>query len=863
MAASRRTDKKNVLFTSARRATMEHESWEKVRRTFFKAIRRPLEQRSHFLDRSCKQDTSLRREVESLLASYDRAATFMESPAFRPRRLEKRRKLEAGEEFNHYRIIRQIGSGGMGDVYLAEDTILERKVALKLMPENVAADGEDLQRFEQEARAASALNHPNILTVYEVGADEGCRFIVTEFIEGESLRERLKRARVKPDQALEIAIQVAMALETAHENGIIHRDIKPENIMIRHDGLVKVLDFGLAKLMDAPFWEKADSKASTKQMVSTAPGIILGTPGYMSPEQTRGKETDARTDIWSLGCVLYEMLAGKRPFEGETGSDAIAAILTSDPPPLSGYVPDLPNELERIVDATLRKDVDARYHGIGDLLTELRSVQENLEFAAKLEQSGVGLILEPLGEVRQINSIAVLPFQNATGCQEIEYISDGIAESLINNLAQLEQLRVIARSTAFSYKDKDLVPQAIGRELKVQTLLTGCVRQSGDKLWVQVDLVDASTGSQLWGEEYERPVSEVLRMRQAITEDVTKKLKLRLSGEQQKSLIRRDTSNSEAYRLYLKGRHLWEKRTAVNLKKAIAYFEQSIDCDASYALAYVGLADSFVLLEDYAGTPPCQTLPKARAAAQQALQINEQLAEAHASLGLIEAKSWNFDEAEREYRRAIELNSNYPTTHLWYGLYLRMRGRFKEATSEMKRAQDLDPLSSATSTNIARNYLATGEFDTAIAEAEKVLELDPDFPGAHHVLGSAYWSEGKRDDAFGELERAVELSGRHSFELEQLGVRCSAAGMTDRAGAILKELEAKYESSEALGRSVASLYAALGDKEQAFAWLEKDFQNHSGPLPEIAFDPEETALRKALSDDPRWSDLLRRIGLQS
>ena len=841
---------------------MEHQSWEKVRRIFFKAIRRPLEQRSHFLDRSCKADISLRREVESLLDSYDRATSFMESPAFHFPKPENCRKLKTGEDFTHYKIIRLIGSGGMGDVYLAEDTILERKVALKLMPESVVAGSENLQRFEQEARAASGLNHPNILTVYEIGAHEGCRFMVTEFIEGESLRERLKRARIKPDQALEIAIQVATALETAHENGIIHRDIKPENIMIRHDGLVKVLDFGLAKLMDTRPWQKVDSKASTRQMVSTAPGIILGTPGYMSPEQTRGKETDARTDIWSLGCVLYEMLAGERPFEGETGSDAIAAILTSDPAPLSGYVPDIPTELERIVNSALRKDVDARYHGIGDLLTELRSVQENLEFTAKLEQSSVGLLLEPLVDVRQIHSIAVLPFQNATECLETEYISDGIAESLINNLAQLEQLRVIARSTAFSYKDKDLVPQAIGRELKVQTLLTGCVRQSGDKLWVQVDLVDAATASQLWGEEYEGLVSEVLRMRQAITEDVTKKLKLRISGEQQKSLVRRDTANSEAYRLYLKGRHLWEKRTAANIKKAIAYFEQSIDCDASYALAYVGLADSFVLLEDYAGTLPCETIPKARAAAHRALQINEQLAEAHASLGLIEAKSWNFDEAEREYRRAIELNSNYPTSHLWYGLYLRMRGRLKEAISEMKLAQDLDPLSSAISTNIARNYLATGEVDAAIEEAIKVLELDPNFPGAHHVLGSAYWNEGKRDAALTEFERAVELSGRHSFELEQLGVRCCAAGMTDRARTILEELEVNYESNKALGRSVASLYAALGDKEQAFSWLEKDFQNRRGPLPEIAFDTEANILRDALRGDPRWSDLLQRIGIQ-
>ncbi len=455
-------------------------------------------------------------------------------------------------------------------------------------------------------------------------------------------------------------------------------------------------------------------------------------------------------------------------------------------------------------------------------------------------------------------SIAVLPFDNATRNADTEYLSDGISEAMINSLTELQQLKVIARSTAFRYKGKQIDPQSVGRDLNVRTVLMGVVRQVGDRLNVQVDLVDAMTGSQLWGQEYERKLVDVVTVKQALVREVTEKLKVKLTGEQQQRLTQRDPTNPEAYQFYLRGRYYWERRTAENLTKAIGQFQQAADKDPNYALAYVGLSDSYVLLENYAGTPANESLPKAKAFAARALQIDSSLAEAHTSLGYVYNNLWQWKEAEDEFKRAIELNPNYPTAHHWYSLFLLDAGRVAEAKAAIKRAQELDPLSLIIGITVTYAYLGEGDAKFAIAQSKKVVELDPSFPRGHEFLGLALLEDRRYEEAIAELEKAVELSGRERWPLHDLGFGYGISGRHTEAQAILKELLGKYEMGQAIGQDLAAVCAGLGDKDQAFAWLEKDFQTRSGLLPWIRWAPAFASLRS----DPRYADLLRRMGLQ-
>jgi len=455
-------------------------------------------------------------------------------------------------------------------------------------------------------------------------------------------------------------------------------------------------------------------------------------------------------------------------------------------------------------------------------------------------------------------SIAVLPFENASGNADTEYLSDGISEALINSLTELQQLKVIARSTAFRYKGKQVDPQAVGRELKVRTVLMGVVRQLGDRLNVQVDLVDAMTGAQLWGEEYERKLADVLAVKQALVREVTEKLRLKLTGEQQQRLTQRDTTNPEAYQFYLRGRYYWNKRTAENLKKAIEQFQQAADKDPNYALAYVGLADCYLLLEDYVGTPASETYPKAKAFAQRALQLDSSLAEAHTSLAYVYSNLWQWEQAEEAFKRAIRLNPNYSTAPHWYSLYLLDLGRIDEAMAEIKRAHELDPLSLVIGTTLTYAYIAKGDVNSSIAQCKRVIDLDPNFPRAHEYLGLAYLKQGRHSEAIAELQKAVELSGRERRPLRDLGYGYAISGRRAEALAALKELEGKYEKHEAIGQDLAAVYAGLGEKDQAFAWLEKDFQARSGLLAWIRWTPPFDSLRS----DPRCADLLRRMGLK-
>ncbi len=674
----------------------------------------------------------------------------------------------------------------MGEVYLALDAKLERHVALKLLPDKFILDKERLHRFVREAKAASALNHPNIITIHEIGEENGAHFIATEYIEGETLRRKLQTERLEIDETLSIAMQIAAALDAAHRNGIVHRDIKPENVMLREDELVKVLNFGLAKLTEKKDDATSDTEAPTQVLVKTTLGVVMGTTAYMSPEQARGREVDARTDIFSLGAVMYEMLTGRLPFAGETTADILGALLHKEPQPLRELAPETPADLQHIVSKALRKDKDERYQTIKSLLADLRTLKQEIEFAAKLERSAsperdrvasasqspvattANVALSSTGmqaatvrptssaeyitsgikqrkgsfsaalailvvaalsfgywyfsrsspTTTQIESIAVLPFKNESVNSDTEYLSDGISEALINSLTELRQLRVIARSTAFRYKGREVDPQRVGRDLNVRAVLTGRVRQIGDRLDIQVDLVDATTGAQLWGEGYERKVSDVLAVKQAIAREVTEKLRLRLSGEEQQLLVRRDTTNAEAYQFYLRGRFHWNKRRVKDLQQAIEYFQQAVAVDPNYALGYAGLADAYTLFSGFSDIPSRELMPKAKEAALRALSLDDGLAEAHAALGLILLLyDYDFAGAERESKRAIELNPNYATAHHFYSRLLSAQGRHEEAFAEIRRALEIDPLALPINWFYGHALFHARKYDESIAQS--------------------------------------------------------------------------------------------------------------------------------------------------
>jgi len=825
--------------------------------------------------------------------------------------------LSPNSHLGRYEIRSQLGQGGMGEVYLAWDTKLDRKVALKILPSDLAANKERLRRFEQEAKAASALNHPNIITIYEIEQIDDVNFIATELIDGEVLREQVRRGPMNLDDVLDVAIQTASALSSAHAFGIVHRDIKPENIMVRHDRIVKVLDFGLAKLTDGPTPELVSTQAPTRPLINTDPNVVMGTAVYMSPEQARGLQIDARTDIFSLGVVMYEMVTGRLPFEGSTSTEVLASVLSNkEPQPLARYSRDAPIELERIVSKTLRKEREQRYQTTKDLQLDLQSLKQQLDFDARLERSippqtgdGFGTSFETAPVVSAqspvtasinhstanlikdngrilvillaiaiiaistltyffyyarstaaIDSIAVLPIINASNDPNSEYLSDGITESIISNLSQLTQLKVMARSTVFHFKGKEIDPREVGRQLGVRAVMSGRLLRQGDHLILRTELVNVADGTQLWGGESDRELSNVLGLQQDISREISEKLRLKLTGEEKKRLTERDTTSAEAYEFYLRGRYFWNKRTADGLTKAIEQFQQAINRDPNYALGHVGLADSYVLLEEYAGIPSSETLPKARAAADRALEIDNSLAEAHASSGVIFQQMWRWPEIAEEYKRAISLNPNYPSAHHFLSIYYRTQGNLDDSLREIQRAQELDPLSSVIGQNVAEVYLLKNDLNSAIAQCQRIIELDPNFPGAHDELGFVYLKAQRNEEALKEFQKTVELSGRASRYLGDLGYCCAVTGRRAEALAILKELEEKYGRREAIGQYLAAVYTGLGDKDQAFAWLEKDYEQRSGiRLPWVkwwfAFNN--------LHGDPRYAALLHRLGLKA
>jgi eukaryotic-like serine/threonine-protein kinase len=767
--------------------------------------------------------------------------------------------LVISKTVSHYRIIEKLGEGGMGEVYLAEDTRLGRQVALKFLPASYQYDPERREKFFKEARAASAVHSPNIAAIYDIGEHQENTFIVMEYVKGETLARRIERGPLDVREATEIAAQIAEALDEAHRQGFVHRDIKSSNLMLTNRGLVKVLDFGIATATQPEGTDTQDGTDRTAPLnQQTSIGVVVGTVQYMSPEQALGHKVDHRTDIFSLGVVLYEMLTGRLPFEGKNSTELIDKVLHAEPTAVARFNYSVPGELERIVRKCLEKERDRRYQSAHELAVDFRTLLRDSgpRATALIDTGSRTRGTRRLRSSKAIRSLAVMPFANASDDPEMDYLSDGITETIISNLSQIPRLRVMARSTVFRYKGRDVDPLQIGSELEVRAALVGRVLQRGARLVIKVELVDTSDGAQLWGEQYNRKLEDIFAIEEEISKEISEKLRLRLTGEQKKKLSKRHTENTEAYQLYLKGRYHWNRRTEDALMKSIEYFERAISTDPVYALAYAGLADAYSLLPSYSRLLPAETFPIAKLAAAKALELDDTLAEAHTSLAHVRFwYDWDWSASEAEFKRAVELNPGYATAHLWYALYLAAMERLAEALVEIQDAKMMDPLSLIINLNEARLLFFARKYDQALAVCRKTMELYPDFALAHRRLGLILHEKGMYKEAIEEFSRALALAENDTETAAALGHAYAASGAAGEATRILEQLLAATKQGYVSPYSMTRIYIGLGDHEQSLAWLEKTYEERHGILVYLKVEP----LFDPLRTDPRFKDLLDRM----